>query len=31
MGHHTDEILDELGYIEQRELIHQDNMVVASV
>ena len=28
MGHHSDEILDELGYMEQRELIHQDNMVV---
>lgn len=28
LGLHSDEILDELGYLEQRELIHQDNMVV---
>lgn len=28
MGLHSDEIFEELGYLEQRELIHQDNMVV---
>ncbi len=28
MGLHSDEIFEELGYMEQRELIHQDNMVV---
>lgn len=27
-GLHSDEIVEALGYIEQRELIHQDNMVV---
>ncbi|MBQ8828997.1 MAG: glutamate 5-kinase [Burkholderiaceae bacterium] len=25
---HTEEIIQELGYLEQRELIHQDNMVL---
>lgn len=29
MGLHTEEIVQELGYMEQRELIHQDNMVAA--
>ena len=28
MGLHSDEVVEELGYLEQRELIHQDNMVV---
>lgn len=28
MGLHSDQIFEELGYLEQRELIHQDNMVV---
>lgn len=31
MGLHSDEVLEELGYLEQRELIHQDNMVVSPV
>lgn len=30
MGLHSDEVVEELGYLEQRELIHQDNMVVMS-
>lgn len=30
MGLHSDEVVDELGYLEQRELIHQDNMVVTA-
>ena len=28
MGLRSDEVVEELGYLEQRELIHQDNMVV---
>lgn len=27
-GHHSDEILDILGYIDQEEVVHRDNMVI---
>lgn len=30
MGLHSDEILEELGFLDQRELIHQDNMAFTS-